>query len=140
MLCQCFGLMTHIALSACKTRNKGNILSCLDNSIGIVDHHFFTENNLSRAKKAEYDDDHSFTLAMLVLATLIILTFYHDDHPDHFVISHGLPFTSYCKWQSSHFRKRRLEVPNPSCRRKLEALELLMVVVRWGMVMMHRHV
>ena len=77
---------------------------------------------------------------MLVLATLIILTFYHDDHPDHFVISHGLPFTSYCKWQSSHFRKRRLEVPNPSCRRKLEALELLMVVMRWGMVMMHRHV
>ena len=36
-----FWLMTHIALSACKTRNKGHILSCLDNSIGIVDHHFF---------------------------------------------------------------------------------------------------
>ena len=41
VLCQSFGLMTHIALSACKTRNKGNILSCLDNSIGNVDHNFF---------------------------------------------------------------------------------------------------
>ena len=85
MLCQSFGLMTHIALSACKTKNKGNILSCLDNSIGIVDHHFFSENNLSRAKKVQNDDDHSFTLAMLV-----ILTFNHDDPS--FKASH-IPFT-----------------------------------------------
>ena len=108
-------------------------MSCLDNSIGLADHHFLTENNLSRAKKAHYDDDHS----------LIILTFNHDDHPDHFVISHGIPGSlpaAISERRSVLEDWRRLEVPSPACRRMFEALELLMVVVRWGMVMMHRHV
>ena len=63
---------------------------------------------------------------------LVILTFNHDDHPDHFVISHGIPGSL-----PAAISERRLEVPNPACCRMLEALELLMVVMRWGMVMVH---
>ena len=53
---------------------------------------FFTENTLSRAKKVQNDDDHSFTLAMLV-----ILTFNHDEPS--FKASH-IPF-NHPWWEHS---------------------------------------